>query len=78
MNRFGANPYGDGTILFVWEQAGVSGKTVITLLKNMNYKTATPVNLRSEKRGEPIDIDSGKSEFTLGAYGPESFILLPR
>ena len=76
LTAFGSNPEGEGTILRVWEQAGVSDKTVITLPGNTNYKTAIPVNLRGERKGEAMKISSGKFEFELGAYAPASFVLL--
>ena len=76
VTAFGADPDGNtGTLLRVWEQAGVSGKLMITLPKGMNTSVAVPVNLRGEKKGEPIPIKSGKFELELGAYAPASFIL---
>jgi len=76
VTAFGADPDGNtGTLLRVWEQAGVSGKLMITLPKGMNTSVAVPVNLRGEKKGEPIPVKSGKFELELGAYAPASFIL---
>lgn len=76
VTAFGADPDGNtGTLLRVWEQAGVSGKLMITLPKGMNTSVAVPVNLRGEKKGEPIPVKSGKFELDLGAYAPASFIL---
>jgi len=45
------------------------------LPEGMKATEATPVDLRGEKRGEPLKISSGKFEFQLGAYAPASFIL---
>ena len=42
-----------------------------------DFKTATPVNLRGEKTGEPVRVNAGKLTFTLGAYAPASFLLIP-
>ena len=64
----------DNRVMF-WEQSGTSGKIIVTLPEGMKATEAMPVNLRGEKRGEPIKISSGKFEFILGAYGPASFIL---
>lgn len=76
VTAFGADPDGNtGTLLRVWEQTGVSGKLMITLPKGMNTSVVVPVNLRGEKKGEPIPIKSGKFELELGAYAPASFIL---
>jgi len=76
VTAFGADADGNqGTLLRVWEQAGVSGKLIVTLPKGTKALSAVPVNLRGEKKGEPIKIASGKLVFDLGAYAPASFIL---
>ena len=76
VTAFGVDPDGNsGTLLRVWEQAGTSGKLTVTLPKGMNVSTAIPVNLRGEKKGEPIRIRSGKFELELKAYAPASFVL---
>ena len=76
VTAFGADPDGNaGTLLRVWEQAGTSGKLIVTLPKGMNVSTAIPVNLRGEKEGEPICVKSSKLELELKAYAPASFIL---
>ncbi|WP_166670660.1 glycoside hydrolase family 38 C-terminal domain-containing protein [Olivibacter sp. XZL3] len=76
VTAFGKNPNGDGTVLRVWEQAGVSEKITATLPNGLKAQKAIPVDLRGEKIGEPIKIISGKFEFELRAYAPASFILL--
>ena len=75
VTAFGQNPDGDGTVLRVWEQAGVSGEVTCTLPAGGKYVTATPVNLRGEKTGEPKTIKQGALKFELHAYAPTSFIL---
>jgi hypothetical protein len=76
VTAFGTDHDGNqGTLLRVWEQAGVSGKLIISLPKGTKALKAIPVNLRGEKKGEPITIASGKLVFNLGAYAPASFIL---
>lgn len=76
VTAFGADPDGnEGTLLRIWEQAGVSGKITITLPKGMNVSTAIPVNLRGEKKGEAIRVKSDKFELELDAYAPASFVL---
>jgi hypothetical protein len=72
---FGANPDGEGTLLRVWEQAGVAGRLTVRLPRGMNVATATPVNLRGEKIGGRIDVRSNKLEFELGAYAPASIVI---
>jgi len=75
ITAFGANPDGEGTLLRVWEQAGVSGKLTVKLPKGMKFKKATPVNLRGEKIGKTMSIWFNKLKFELGAYAPASIIL---
>ncbi len=75
VTAFGANPDGEGTLLRVWEQAGVSGKLTVELPKGIRAARATPVNLRGEKMGESINIRDAKLTFELGAFAPVSFVL---
>jgi hypothetical protein len=75
VTAFGANPDGEGTLLRVWEQTGTSGKVTVNFPEAMKFKKATPVNLRGEKTGKSMKIESGKLEFDLGAYAPASVIL---
>ncbi len=75
VTAFGENPDGDGTILRLWEQGGISGNVTIEFPKGSTYTRATPVNLRSEVTGEPINITAGKLTFLLKAYAPASFVL---
>ena len=57
----------------MWEQAGDSGELTITIPGK--FKTATPVDLRSEHPGTPLAITGGKLITPLKAYAPASFIL---
>jgi hypothetical protein len=76
LTAFGPNPDGPGTILRVWEQGGVSGNLEVTLPAGSKFVSATPVNLRGEKIGEPVKIVGNKLSFGLKAYGPVSFVLV--
>jgi hypothetical protein len=60
------------TLFRVWDQTGIAGEVEINGLK---AATATPVNLRGEKTGEPIRVRDGKVVFRLGAFAPASFSL---
>ncbi len=75
LTSFGPNPDGEGTFLRVWEQAGTSGELTITLPDAAPCKMARPVDLRGEKRGEPIVIEQNRLTFNLSAFAPASFIL---
>jgi alpha-mannosidase len=75
VTAFGANPDGPGTLLRVWEMAGLSGDLTVTLPSGEKSTKALPVNLRGEKAGAPLDIKNGKLVFPLKAYAPASFVL---
>ena len=64
-----------GTLIRIWEQAGQSGETVITLPRGCNATQAQPVNLRGEKAGSPVPVKEGKFKCYLGAYAPASFVI---
>ena len=75
VTAFGTNPDGAGTLLRVWEMAGVAGELTVTLPVEAKFTTATPVDLRGEKTGEPVKIVNGKLTFPLKGYAPASFLL---
>jgi hypothetical protein len=75
LTAYGPHPYGTGTLLRVWEQAGTTGELAVTLPAGSKFATATPVNLRGEAWGEPVKITDGKFSFLMKAFAPASFIL---
>ena len=75
ITAFGVNPDGAGTLLRVWEQAGVSGDLTVAFSAGKQFAIATPVNLRGEKTGEPIKLDGNRLPLRLKAYSPASFTL---
>ena len=76
VTAFGKDENGNtGTLLRVWEQAGNSGKLIVTLPKEMKVTKAIAVNLRGEKEGAETKISGNKFEFNLKAFAPASFIL---
>ena len=72
---FGANPDGKGTILRLWEQAGVSGEVTVSLPKGMKASRMTPVNLRGEVAGKTESISRDNFTIDLTAFAPASFVL---
>lgn len=72
---FGPNPDGEGTLLRLWELAGMSGDCTVTLPEALKARSVQPVNLRGEKTGQPISVTGGKLTLPLRAYAPASFIL---
>jgi len=75
LSAFGPNPDGEGIILRVWEQGGVSGLCTVTLPEGMNVKTIQPVNLRGIAEGDPVEVKDGSFTFDLHAYSPASFLI---
>jgi len=76
VTAFGEDTDGNkGTLLRVWEQAGISGRLVVSLPKGMNVTKALPVNLRGEREGDIIAVRDGRFAFFLNGYAPKSFIL---
>jgi len=73
VTAFGRNPDGSGTVLRVWEQAGIAGNLTVAIPGA--FRKATPVNLRGESIGPSSGIPSGKLSFDLPAYSPASFVL---
>ena len=77
VTAFGADPDGvnQGTLLRVWEQSGITGKTTVILPPGFKASTAAPVDLRGQKLGDPMPIQDGKLIFNLHAYAPASFMI---
>lgn len=73
LTAFGPNPDGEGTVLRVWEQAGVADTLTVTL--PVGFTAATPVDLRGGKIGPPLSVTDRTISFPLKAYAPASFIL---
>ncbi len=77
VTAFGPNPYGAGTLLRLWEQAGEGGALAVHLPRGMHVATAQPCDLRGQPTGGPITV-SGQGVFpaTIRSMAPASFILL--
>jgi alpha-mannosidase len=73
VTAFGQNPDGAGTLLRIWEMAGVSGERTVSLPGT--FTSATPVNLRGERTGEPRRLAGSTLAFNLGAFAPATFVL---
>jgi alpha-mannosidase len=76
ITAFGRNPYGNGLILRLWEQAGRSGKCFVSLPEGLEGKTVIPVNLRGEVNGKPFMIENNSISVEISAYKPYSFMIL--
>jgi hypothetical protein len=76
ITAFGENPDGDGTILRLWEQAGISGKCTVNFNTEIKVKAVLPIDLRGNKTGKKIAVKNGAFTFNLGKYSPASFLLV--
>ncbi len=76
ITAFGENPDGDGTILRLWEQAGISGNCIVRLGNESKVKAVVPIDLRGNKTGNKIVVRNGAFSFNLGKYSPASFLLV--
>jgi alpha-mannosidase len=75
VTSFGSDPYGNKTLLRLWEVAGNSGKLAVKLPAGFNATQAVPVNLRGEPEGHPIKIKNSSFKIQLDAFTPASFVL---
>lgn len=74
VTSFAENPDGKGTLLRLWEQAGVGGECTVTLPEGARCSSVQPVDLRGCKSGNPIPIRNRSFHFELGAFSPASFV----
>ncbi len=70
---FGANPDGPGTLLRLWEQAGLSGPVTVSLPGR--WRSAQPVSLRGEPNGAPLPVQDGKLTVSLRGFAPSAWVL---
>ncbi len=75
VSAFGPNPDGNGTILRLWEKAGISGPCSVKLPVGMEIKKILPVDLRGQVNGEPIIVTNREFTFNLSGYAPASFLI---
>jgi len=76
VTAYGENPDGEGTILRLWEQAGVTGNCTVQLGSGSKVKAVQPIDLRGNKTGKAITVKNGAFTFNLGKYAPASFLLV--
>ncbi|TWF39995.1 glycosyl hydrolase family 38 [Chitinophaga polysaccharea] len=76
VTAFGENPDGNGTILRLWEQAGISGNCKVKFNSPKTIKSVIPIDLRGNKTGPAMAVKNGAFDFHLGKYSPASFQLV--
>jgi len=72
---FGNIDNGNDILLRIWEQAGENGKCEVLLPDEMEVSKAIPVDLRGQKKGDPIPVKNRKFELEYMSYRPYTFIL---
>jgi len=75
LTAFGPNPDGQGLILRLWEQAGISGYCTVKLPEAMKVEEVRPIDLRGTAEGSPIKVVGGEFTFYLNRYSPASFLI---
>jgi hypothetical protein len=75
VTAFGPNPDGRGTVLRLWEHAGVRGPCEVRLPAGLGIKEVQPVNLRGAPVGKPLPVEKGAFTTNLTAFAPASFII---
>lgn len=75
VTAFGPNPYGEGTLLRLWEQAGQGGSCEVRVNPALGFTKARPVNLRGTSECEETALEEGLFCTTLDACAPRSLVL---
>jgi hypothetical protein len=75
VTAFGKNPDGNGTVLRLWEQAGLTGKVTVEMPEGFKIKNAILVDLRGERSGKKLIVSEDKMTFEMGAFAPISILL---
>lgn len=76
ITAFGENPDGEGTILRLWEQSGISGNCTVSFPEKCNAKAVQPVDLRGNPIGKRISVKNNRFIVDLKKYAPASFLLV--
>jgi hypothetical protein len=75
VTAFGPNPDGEGTVLRLWEYAGLSAAREVRLPAGIKVSSVQPVNLRGQPLGKAIPVHDGRFAVELGAFAPASFVM---
>ena len=73
VTAFGRNLDADALVLCLWELAGQSGRTTVTLPPGIQATVAQPVDLRGRPAGQPVQLDGNSLAVELHAFAPASF-----
>ncbi len=75
VTAFGPNPDGPGTVLRLWEHAGLRSPCQVRLPAGLDVKEVQPVNLRGEPTGQPLPVTKGIFTVNMTAFAPASFLI---
>ena len=75
VTTFGQNPDGDGILLRLWEQAGLSGPCQVRFPASWNITRVQPVDLRGRKIGNPIPVYNHVLETDVHSFAPTSLLI---
>jgi alpha-mannosidase len=75
VTAFGPNEAAGGTVLRLWELAGLSADRNVQLPWGMQVKNAQPIDLRGRPTGNPIPVKDGHFSGPLRPFAPASFLL---
>ena len=56
VTAFGPNPYGEGTLLRLWEQVGMQGTVTVRLPAGFKARRVQPCDLRGQPLGPPFNL----------------------
>ncbi|HEY9262856.1 hypothetical protein [Chitinophaga sp.] len=76
VTAYGENPDGEGTILRLWEQAGISGNCTVSFPGKHPAKAVQPIDLRGNPIGNRIKVSNNAFTVNLKKYAPASFLLI--
>ena len=75
VTAFGPNPGGEGLLLRLWEEAGVSGTCEVQLPAGLRPASVQPVDLRGQSNGASIPVTNGRFKAPVAAFAPASYKL---
>jgi alpha-mannosidase len=76
LTAFGRNPFGEDTILRLWEQSGKDGSVDIVFPPALAPSALQPCDLYSRPNGDAIAVKNGRCTVTIRRNAPATFLLV--
>ena len=77
VTAFGPNPYGEGTLLRLWEQVGMQGTVTVRLPAGFKARRVQPCDLRGQPLGPPFNLSQqGIFQLPIKPMAPTSAVLV--